>query len=361
MFHSNLLCAGRNRRGSLGALMIAFLVPVFFGIGAFALDLAHLSTVRAELQKATDAAALAGAADLLVDPELCDRHALNVAAANWADGHAVSNEIDGTEVYVETVPCSDTQTGSVTVTASTRLNNLFAKIFHRDSEIATARSVAGAAGAVSSVSSNTAFPLAVSMDTVCNITTKSNNGKGNDKDSSDSYVGPLSSANIGDEVVFYINSQDYKNAAFTSLSEKNTDADWISNAIDQALGLESEVPGYIPSENVGDPLYMINGVAAQKRLASNPQLSALQDAHGLVLPVMTGDPPYTQSRSCIGFITVRISAVDVNQSAGEVEALHCVLIKGLTNGSDRNVSSGTSETNEAAVDRLSASAVKLID
>ena len=57
----------RHRLGQRGAitLMAALAMPVLLGIGALAIDLAWLRVVRAELQNAADAAALAGAQPLI--------------------------------------------------------------------------------------------------------------------------------------------------------------------------------------------------------------------------------------------------------------------------------------------------------
>ncbi len=54
------------QRGAV-ALVVALMLPVLLGVAAFAVDLAHVHAVRAELQNAADAAALRGARDL-TDP-----------------------------------------------------------------------------------------------------------------------------------------------------------------------------------------------------------------------------------------------------------------------------------------------------
>jgi hypothetical protein len=51
----------RTQRGSV-SLMVAFLLPVFLGLAALAIDLVYLQVVRNEMQNDADAAALAGAA-----------------------------------------------------------------------------------------------------------------------------------------------------------------------------------------------------------------------------------------------------------------------------------------------------------
>lgn len=53
--------AMHTQRGSV-SMLVAFLLPFFLGLAAFAIDLVHLQVARNELQNDADAAALAGAA-----------------------------------------------------------------------------------------------------------------------------------------------------------------------------------------------------------------------------------------------------------------------------------------------------------
>ena len=50
----------RTQRGSV-SLMVAFLLPIFLGLAALAIDLVYLQVVRSEMQNDADSAALAGA------------------------------------------------------------------------------------------------------------------------------------------------------------------------------------------------------------------------------------------------------------------------------------------------------------
>ena len=156
----------RNQRRSLGTLLLAVIIPISFGIGALALDMAHYSAVKGELQKAVDAAALAGAASLVEEPEKCEDHALVVAEMNSADGRAVSNLSDSTTVTVEVMPCTDTDVGYVKVTANMAIRFMFAPIFGRESDLITTTSRAGTYGTLTQIAADHAFPLAVSIDTV---------------------------------------------------------------------------------------------------------------------------------------------------------------------------------------------------
>ena len=346
----------RSVSGSLGSLLIAALIPVLFGLGAFALDYAHVETVRGELQRATDAAALAGAADLTVDQSNVDADALQIAGDNNADGRAVSNLTSGMVVTSLPTYSTTSSNGSEQVSATATIQHTFARIFGDWSSTTTVTSTAGAGGNLKAIGDNQAFPLAVSIDTKSADAGGKGNGGG-----TPAYTGPLYNARIGDTVVFYINAQKYKNAAFTSLTEKNTNANWITSAIDQSLGITRSVPGFIPGCKTGDALFLDNGVSGQKTLASDPELSKLQAAAGLVLPVMSGDPPYNQSRTCIGFITVHVTSVQINQSGGNVEAITCQLVKGLADGTDGSIPSVDNGGNiDKALAADSTSAVKLI-
>lgn len=173
------------------------------------------------------------------------------------------------------------------------------------------------------------------------------------------YHGPLSSANVGDTVVFYINSQQYKNAAFTSLTEKETNANWIDNAIEQSLGLQSPIPGYIPSVKAGDDIYLMNGVAGQKKLASDPDYTALVNKKVLFLPVISGNPPFNQSQKCIGFIAVRVTDVEINQSGGVVESITCKIIRAIGPGTSTTPIDSGNATNDQALVRLAPGPIKL--
>ena len=74
--------AHHTQRGSV-SLMVAFLLPVFLGLAALAIDLVYLQIVRNEMQNDADAAALAGA-HALVDP--------NGGAVRWADATAQAQQ-----------------------------------------------------------------------------------------------------------------------------------------------------------------------------------------------------------------------------------------------------------------------------
>jgi hypothetical protein len=309
---------GHNQNGSIIALVPLVILIVVIGIGAYAIDTNHNITVRSEMQNATDAGALGGARDL-IDPQTernADFTSLDVAAQNTADGKNVSNATPGVSI---TSQCSSwdpsNNSATCTVDAQQKINNVFAKIFGHATDNINTHSQAIAYRSVTGINPNTGFPMIVSIDTT----------NGNPK--------PLYKLNLGDSFDIFINSQQYKNAAWTSFLNNNTNANWLKSAMDMALGISTMQPGTFTGINVGDSASMGNGVMAQKALADGAELSALTNADAqYIVPVMMGDPPYNQSRPVVGFITIKVTGVEINKSGGQVEVLHATLVKGVTKG-----------------------------
>ncbi|MBI4533790.1 MAG: hypothetical protein HY711_07560 [Candidatus Melainabacteria bacterium] len=341
------LQVSRAPKGSLGAVLFGIVLFAILGIGAFALDFAHVLTVQSELQNATDAAALAGAQDLTTNFDNVVPRALQVASSNRADGKAVSNQSPGAIITVNPIPPNlPLDTGSVTVTASMSIRHMLAPIFGRTVDTLVSQSTAGSSGSLNRLGSNQAFPLAVSLDAV----PRNNNIDGQ----------PLYSRQLGDTVDFYINSQQVKNASFTSFTECSSNANYIKGAVAQSLGLEPVQPGFIPSIQVGDSININNGVVGQKHLARSPQFEALTSQPILILPVITGTPPYNQSRQVVGFIGVRVTTVTINQSGGEVETITGTLVRQLARGRGGPTGQTGSPVADAALLDLSASPLRLL-
>lgn len=330
----------RNQKGSLSALIPACIIIAVVGIGMFAMDISHNITVRSELQNGADAAALAGARDL-VDPELegqCSIDAIQVAASNTADGtpmQALSNRSTVTATYQ--MDSSD-NSGTCTVDAQMKINNLFAKLVGHNTDNVNVRAQAIGWSSINRIDRDQVFPLAVSVDTTV----------GNRQ--------PLWKSKIGDVVTFDINSQQYKNSAFTSFEQANPNASWLNGVMDQMLGITAK-DGSVPQMQIGDTLNFINGDAGQKHLAEAEQLQHLQDAKELVLPVMEGDPPYNQSRKLVGFITVHIENVDINQSGGQVQTFTAKLVKGVVKGRGGKITGAGSHNSQ--MEEISPGTVKL--
>jgi|GEM_PF-6342013 len=102
-----------------------------------------------------------------------------------------------------------------------------------------------------------------------------------------------------------------------------------------------------------------HGVAGQKKLASDPNFTALVNKKVLFLPVISGDPPFNQSQKCIGFIAVRVTGVEINQSGGVVESITCKIIRAIGPGTASTPINSGNATNDQALARLAPGPIKL--
>jgi hypothetical protein len=303
--------------GTLCGVFIALFVLVALLIGSVAFDIYHYSVVKAQLHNATDAGALAGAHDLWTNVNLCSADAFAIAAMNQADGRAVSNASNGTTVQVAVSPPGQNRYGSVRVDAQMKIRHFFAPMFSRYTDIVRCTSIAGTHGNLNEVFADQLFPLALSATA-----------------SSPTNPIPLSSAKVGDRFKLIINSQSFKNAAFTSLSSDPASGNYIQDAVMQALGLTPVKPGFIPSVTLGDNIKLNNGIVGQKKLASPAELQALTDPSRppLILPVINGDPAFTQSGTVVGFVGIRITDVTLTQGGGVVETITGILQRPQVDG-----------------------------
>ena len=341
LFRTNRI---RSQRGSLGVLFLLVAALIMIGLLSFAVDVAHIVCVRTELQNACDAAAMAGAQDLSVAHEDCEAHALAVAEQNLADGWAISNESSPVDIDVEVTELTVSNPGTVRVTASIESNHLWSKIFNRHSDIVRATALAGGYGSLTEADTNNLFPLVVSLDS-------SKNG----------FAPALNTVHVGESFNLLINSQQFKNAAFTSFTEKSTNNNWISNAIDQAIGLTPKEAVTIPPVSIGDNIYLSNGVLGQKSLAKDPQYGALMDQDVIYIGVVEGAVPFNQTRPLVGFVGVKVTAITTNGKGGQVETLTVKLIKGLTTGTDGMIPKTSSTQSDNALSELSPYTCKLLE
>lgn len=302
----------RSNTGQLGALYLLAILLAICVLGSIAMDINHAIEVKAELQNATDAAALAGAAHLWFDKQNAEPDAYKFAANNFADGRSVANTSKGTTVTVQVANPTATEHGSVTVAASMRISHFFARLFnHFDDEISV-QSVAGTNGLMWRLFANQAFPLAVSLDAV--PSTKNFTGTA------------LNSLKVGDDFTVFVGAQGAKNGAFTSFTKTPANASYIKEAIDQCLGISQPVEGFIPSVQVTDEIDLNNGILGQQILAKNPYLSAMRNGPVLILPIIEGGAPYNKSRPIVGFIGFKVKSVQLHQDSGLVEAITGTLV-----------------------------------
>lgn len=109
-FLNRLLSRIKNERGAY-MVFFAILIPILFGCAGLAVDLGNGFARHARLQKAADAAALAGAATFAMNQETVDSHpkadaqAETYAKVNWGNGRASFQKppqmktVDGVSYY----------------------------------------------------------------------------------------------------------------------------------------------------------------------------------------------------------------------------------------------------------------------
>lgn len=335
----------RSQKGILGCYMNSALVLIALSLGTLAVDLGHIASVRHEMQNAVDAAALSGAQDLSSDPSACERHAITVCRQNLADGLAVANESADMNVVVTVNPSTATVPGTVRVTAVRNSENILAKIFGNMATNITVTALAGGTGTVVETNGDMLFPLAVSMDEARR----------------DLNIRPLNELHVGDTFDIYINSQQFKNAAFTSFSDPNTNANWIKNAIAQSLNLDPKEQVSIPPVAVGDEINIVNGVIGEKTLADDPYYAALYNKGTIFLPVIEGGAPFTQTRTVVGFIGVHVNTVSVNLKGGVVEKISVTIMKPISTGTDGILPSTYNTQTDAALNEMSLLVCKLLE
>ncbi len=290
--------------------MLVALILIVVCVGALATDFAQMLAVKNQLQNALDAGALAGGQDLWTDVAKAESNAFAVTAQNVADNRRVSNQSPGVKVQVAvTAPVAPATPGKVVVDGTIQVRNILGGILGRHYDTVTAHAAAGTVGKIQTVNADQAFPLAVSYDSV-----PANFGAPGK---------PLSAMQVGDIMYLHFNAQKYKNAAWTSLTHPKTSPSYIDPGINQAIGLEPVIPGYLPSVSIGDQINLTNGVIGEKDLAKSPRYNALidPDRPPFVLPVIEGEPPFNQSRKVIGFIAFKPTGVILGKGGGPVETL----------------------------------------
>lgn len=154
----------RRNRGSVAALAFVGVIPLIAAFGGLAVDSMHVNDARGALQRATDAAALAGAeymndyagskattATSVGDGnELPVNYALQVASMNAVDGplglwQGSNRTISATIRHDASLGGVATQPNRCDVTGSIYIRSIFAQIFGNFGQTVTASSSAGIA------------------------------------------------------------------------------------------------------------------------------------------------------------------------------------------------------------------------
>ena len=275
------------------ALLAAIFVPVFIGFAGMAIDLGMFYSARAQLQNATDAAALAAANDLISDS------GGGLAEANYYGSEATTetfteaNELLGDQLcWLETdlfeAGLWDSDTGdfaytgfsndpddltAVRITLTRNIDTIFIKIVNIDQVPITVRSTAllGCAGNGTTAD----LPIAVDMHAL-------------DIPGQDLIFGPA--------------ANDMQLAAFDA---------GPGDAI--AIGQFINDPNLIPPLDIGDDIALNNGVIATLLNALLTQYNANKDADGewpVILPVVDWSHPPPNSGTVVGFVYFVITEVD---------------------------------------------------
>lgn len=349
----------RNQRGSLGVLMCSMVFIGLLGVGSFAADVSHNVTVRTELQNATDAAAMAGARSLISEETapLAEFNAMQVASNNRADGKPVGNDESGS-VEVEFPAPDQNQIGVCKVTATRQINNWLSTIFNRPTDTIVVVSTAAASRSANRINENMLFPVAVSLDAGPEL----NKQGGGGNHSSDPLLAdfkPLKDLKIGDQFKMFLNSQQVKNACYTSFTNKETNASWLKEAVDMYAGISPPTPGMIPEASAGDTIFLQNGTA-NSVLGKEPRLSKLKEREIVVMPVISGLAEMNQTRTLMGWITVKIDSISNASGSGASEVITGTILKAPTKGHPGDLPPTSDNKWDKALEEFSPSVVHLI-
>ena len=332
----------RRPTGSLGFFLVAVLILIVCGVGALALDLAHVMTVRGELQNAADAAALAGAQELAMDTGNSDTNALQVAGQNTADGRAVSNASPFTNVTSVTNTVSIPET--VQVSTQMRVNHMLAPIFGRLTDTLGAQSQADFYPSIYKIGPNLSFPIAVSVDQYPNGSAS---------------AGPprLMDLSIGDPVTMQIvpSGVPGRNAVWTSFNIGSAHTSTYVSLVEQVLGQIPPDPNTpIPSLEAGKSQILLDNGLNQGVGLDDNFLKDIQNEQFLLLPVIAGNQ-YNQAVTVLGFVTVKVNTITHTSGSLTIQG---TLVKGLVKQAwGGSLPPGTYKTQ---IENISAAVIKLV-
>lgn len=319
--------SGRNEHGSMAAIMLSSVVLAGILIGSVAVDPYHMHAVRTQLQNATDAAALAGAQDLFTNPDQAETHALAIAGANAADGRNVSSTSAGTTVTVNVTTPGLITGGEVKVTASMRIKHLFAPVFGRSTDVITVSSTAGRSSTLQRVFGGQAtLPLAPSWSV------PSDDGQS------------LSQKKVGDTINFTVDSNNYTNAGWTSLSQDVANANGVNGMIsyvagDNVHGNSGNTSNWSPPPAawVGEDIAMLNGNTGINLAKGSNGAGQALIGKTVILAVTDGTPPLNQTSTILGFIGFTINSITFsngNSNNGQVLTFRGTLTQTTALGTD---------------------------
>lgn len=295
----------RNKRGSVSVLPFIALVPLLAAIGGFAVDCMHVNDARGELQRATDAAALAGAQDLanydgskLMTANSVDaaneepvNFALQVASLNAVDGplgvwHGGQRTVTATIRYDASIPGPPNRPNRCDVTGSVKIDSFFAQCFGNFGQTVNSTSSA----AFSQLNTLYSYmPLLVSINDL------DPNGR------------KLEERQVGDEYTVIIKDNKASNSVWILNSNKDL------KAIIEHIADPVNNPGVqLPPVKIGDIIKSDNGMKSAGKL-----FDQLMDKD--VAFLITGDSIETDylakgkpEHPVIGFMVMHVTQVDDN-------------------------------------------------
>ena len=399
----------RAASGSTIVLLALFVLVAVFTIGVLGLDIVHNTTSRTSLQNATDAAALAGAAQIVqesVNPSNfqswsypnytytvsgsdVQTAALNRAASNNSDGHSVSSasNVNLNVVYTPAAAAADgvpTNNGTCAVTATQTILNMFAGIVGAPTAPVTTTSQATSYITVAGVNPNVTFPIAVSLDTV-----NGHDGSGNQ---------PVNTSKIGSTITFYMEDPcanaswtSYNNTTITGVGAAALDTaakNYLNLALASVTGSVYR-PGSVPAQTVGEAsssggTNQSGGIDLWGSIAGagTPHLATALAGSTVILPIVGGDLPFwnqdqnlngstfapgsRQTRPLLGFCAVKVSSVVWDSGNNCLKSFTGTLVKALVKGTPGVINPLVNPTSTAAnnqdvmaLDNLSPGMVQL--
>lgn len=331
----------RSERGQLVYAMGSLLLTLLLGLAAFAVDVYHYIVAQKELQLAVDAGALAGATQLsLKGNTIATEYALTVTGKNFVENRRVAASPPDCTVSVLTELPTAASPGTVTVTATMKIDCIFSKVFGRTKELVSATATAGGMPPLTMLPAGATFPLAISIDAVADSKKASSN--------------PLSSFKPGELFTIYMGANKDSNAAFTSLSDtEQASGKNLKSQIDECLGV-SDTKSEVPAVSVGNNINLTNGDAAFEYLTKDPAYGALLNGQMIYCPIIEGDAPFNKSRPIIGFVALKITSISKEKGLPIIAGN---IVKPAISGDSQNFYTGAYSQNVRA---LSPVVVKLI-
>lgn len=306
--------------GQCSSTLMLLLIFVSILVGSFTVDTVHLLLVREQLQRATDAAAIAGAETLFTKPDQADSAARNMLSLHIVDGAKVCDAGDRSiQIYTE-VP-QEGGFGTVEVKASILVHHLSKFLLFLHPTEVTVRSVAGGEGVLSTLHADQAFPIAVSISCTPEV-------KGIKQP-------PLNARKVGDEVSLLFGATGAKNAAFTGLHQLAS-KDEIRMRIRKVLGLHHDPNYHVDAVTVGDTINLINGTLGRDLLTNNQIETALLEHTGIVVPLIDDDPSYNQQARVVGFMGLKVLGIswrnDPDSTSGATQEIRGRIVPVLARG-----------------------------